>query len=71
MPNPNQPTDRQMYFGDRLGLSVPAIVKLNKTKGRANVLAAMETVHGFYQGDEIVNVFGYIAAVAEFKAANV
>ena len=65
--NPNQPTDRQVYFGEALGLSVPAIVKLNKTYGRVAVLSAMEQIHGFPPPDDVVSNYAYVATVASFK----
>lgn len=66
--NPNQPLERQLYFGEKLGLGIPAIVKLNREHGRPSVLSAMEQVHGFPPEDEIADMFGYIATVADFKA---
>jgi len=68
-PNPFQPTDRQMYFGERLGIDVPAIVKMNKTHGVPAVLSAMEQVHGFPPPDGIGNAYAYVDTVASFKAA--
>jgi hypothetical protein len=65
--NPNQPTDRQMYFGERLGISVPGIVKLNKTYGRERVLSALEEVHGFPPPNALENPYAYVAAVAWSK----
>lgn len=67
--NPNQPTDRQMYFGDRLGLDPAAIVKLNKSWGRPFVLAAMEQLHGFPPEEDVENPYAWVATVASFKAA--
>lgn len=67
--NPNQPTDRQVYFADRLGLTIPAVVKLNKSWGRPYVLAAMEQLHGFPPEEPVENPYAYLATVASMKAA--
>lgn len=66
--NPNQPTDRQLYFDERFGLGIPAIVKLNRDHGRAAVLSAMEQLYGFPPADPVDDIYGWIATVADFKA---
>jgi hypothetical protein len=66
--NPNQPTHDQIYLGEKLELGIPALVKLNKEHGRANVLDAMRQVHGFPPAEPITDMFGYVATVADFKA---
>jgi hypothetical protein len=67
--NPYQPTDRQMYFGDRLEVSVPQIVKLNRTYGREVVLETMSQLHAFPPAEPVENVYAWLQTVASFKAA--
>lgn len=67
--NPNQPTDRQLYFDARFALGAPAIVKLNRTYGRVAVSSAMEQLHGFPPAEPVQDHYGWIATVASAKAA--
>lgn len=69
--NPHQPLERQLYFGERLDVTIPAIVKLNKAHGREFVLSAMEQLHGFPPEEPIVNTFAWLSSVAAFKKAGV
>ena len=67
--NPNQPSDRQLYFDQDLALGIPAIVKLNIKYGRPAVLSAMEQIHGFPPEGGVDDAYAYVASVASFKAA--
>ena len=66
--NPFQPTDRQMLFADRLGITVPQVVKLNREYGIAAALSAMEQLHGFPPDEPVQNPYGWLRTVASFKA---
>lgn len=69
--NPNQPLERQLYFGEKLDVSIPSIVKLNKAHGREFVLLAMEQLHGFPPEEPVENIYAYLDSVASFKKAGV
>lgn len=67
--NPLQPTDRQMFFAERLDVTVAQVVKLNREYGTPAVLSAMEQMHGFPPEGAVENVYGYLRTVASFKKA--
>lgn len=67
-PNPNQPTHDQLFLGERLAISVPAIVKLNKRWGRVLVTDAMRRLHGFPPEDGIENVYAYLVTLCELQS---
>jgi hypothetical protein len=67
--NPNQPTHDQLYLGERLALSVPQIVKLNRDHGRAIVEDCMRYVHGFPPEDGIENTYAYVHTLVTLRKA--
>lgn len=69
--NPLQPTDRQVYFAERLGVTIAQVVKLNREYGTEAALAAMQQLHGFPPEEQVENVYGYLRTVAGFKKAGV
>jgi hypothetical protein len=65
--NPNQPSHDQLYLAEKLDLSFPAVVKLNKRFGRQVVSDSMRHLHGFPPEDGVESVYAYLQTLCELK----
>ena len=61
---PTRPTFDQVYLGERLGLTLTAVQKLNDTYGPIAVEDAMRVAHGFGP-EEIRSPYAYLKAILE------
>lgn len=69
--NPNQPTNDQVYLAERLDMTIPSVVKLNKRFGRGLVADSMRLLHGFPPEDGTENPVAYLTTMCQLKEANV
>lgn len=66
---PSRPNESQVYFAQRLNLTIPAVQKLNTKYGVEHVTEAMRQVHGSPPEGGVANVYAYVESVASFKKA--